>query len=749
MVNDQNNKNSKNVAFSLSDDKLKILLETYWKWLPRSNEEQYVYKQRERAEYLKTTLLNKDYLETAPDEELFEKIINYSRTLERPTFIRLGETRLKSELKRIKDNLLYFITSDEDPFVKAANILTGERKIRYFHTSFWTPIFQAMYPNLLPIWNNKTETFFEELGLKVRSSKLSIDEKYRLISDAYKYLQHIFPQMDFHHINHLMHYGTAIEEGVSLIRELKGEKKSHPPPPDTDEFPGFSSDVFNLLKTLAKDTSYETVKKISDEIYQKVKTPLRLLFKEISSKFDKNDVLNLEKEKRIIANLFKPNPRLGAFPYIWGAFYQKGESRLSSMQFFVWLDKDVLTYGVYPSIHTKRVRERLANNLQNFENELQEFLPPDFFQEFLFFSDYFERRDFYEVKDLKQLSHYLKDKCLNIGKLLTAEEVVNLGKELSTKILSDFEQLVPIYVCGISDNPIELLEEYFPEKGEEEISEEYKKEYILREIFIDEEKFDQIVSLLEEGRKKQIILQGPPGTGKTYLARRIAGYLTKSEERIEVIQFHASYSYEDFVEGFRPGEGEGFRLIDGIFKTFCRKARANPERKFVLVIDEINRGNLSKIFGELLYLLEYRKERVRLAYSRELFYIPENVYIIGTMNTADRSLAIMDYALRRRFFFIDLECQTEPLRSWLVEHGCQLDIDSLVNAIEVMNLKIYEEMQSHDFAIGHSYFMKENLDKEKLEQIVQFELKPLLEEYFFDKQEKADEIIDVLIANVK
>ena len=749
MLNDYDNQKTKKVTFYLTDEKLKILLEAYWNWLSDSEEQKYINETRKRMENIRKTLLNEDYLNSVTDEKLYDDIYKYSRTLEGPAYIRLGETRLKAELKKLKDNLLYFITSNEDPFIKAANILSGEKRIRHFYTSFWTPIFQARYPDLLPIWNNKTEAFLERLGVKVRSSTIPTEVKYRMVSDAFKYLQRLYPKMDFNCLNHLMHYGIAVEEGDKLIKELLEEEKPPPPPINHEEFPGFTIESFALLKTLAEDPSYEAAKKISKKIHQNVMAPLKVLFKEIARNFDSRDVLNLEKEKRIIANLFKPNPRFGAFPYIWGAFYQKGESRLSSMQFFVWLDKDVLTYGVYPSIHTKRVRERLANNLQNYENELQEFLPPDFFQEFLFFSDYFERRDFYEVKDLKQLSHYLKDKCLNIGKLLTSEEVVNLGKELSTKILSDFEQLVPIYVCGISDNPIELLEEYFPEKGEEEISEEYKKEYILREIFIDEEKFDQIVSLLEEGRKKQIILQGPPGTGKTYLARRIAGYLTKSEERIEVIQFHASYSYEDFVEGFRPGEGEGFRLIDGIFKTFCRKARANPERKFVLVIDEINRGNLSKIFGELLYLLEYRKERVRLAYSRELFYIPENVYIIGTMNTADRSLAIMDYALRRRFFFIDLECQTEPLRSWLVEHGCQLDIDSLVNAIEVMNLKIYEEMQSHDFAIGHSYFMKENLDKEKLEQIVQFELKPLLEEYFFDKQEKADEVIDVLIANVK
>ncbi|MCK5768283.1 MAG: AAA family ATPase, partial [Candidatus Atribacteria bacterium] len=196
-------------------------------------------------------------------------------------------------------------------------------------------------------------------------------------------------------------------------------------------------------------------------------------------------------------------------------------------------------------------------------------------------------------------------------------------------------------------------------------------------------------------------------------------------------------------EGYRPKDGK-FVLEPGIFKVFCERARENKDKKYILIIDEINRGNLSKIFGELLYLLEYRDKEIRLTYSQDKFSIPENVYIIGTMNTADRSLAIMDYALRRRFYFVDIVCKTKRLEKWLTENGCTLEIGELIGAIENMNKAINDEMHSKDFAIGHSYFMREDLDEKKLEEIINYGVKPLLGEYFFDKDEKVDEITGIM-----
>jgi len=197
---------------------------------------------------------------------------------------------------------------------------------------------------------------------------------------------------------------------------------------------------------------------------------------------------------------------------------------------------------------------------------------------------------------------------------------------------------------------------------EEREIEPYSQEEALKDLFIEESVFENILSRLDY--KMNIILQGPHGTGKTYMAKKIAYSLMeeKNDGRINMIQFHQSYSYEDFIQGYRPKDDGTFKLENGIFYRFCKKAQADPENKYFFIIDEINRGNLSKIFGELMLLIESDKRGqdygVPLTYSissETKFNIPDNVYIIGTMNTADRSLAMVDYALRRRFAFVTVE----------------------------------------------------------------------------------------------
>lgn len=742
--------------FSLSDEKLKELLDSYFLWIQgETREAGYIDSQKQRDANLKKTLLSKDFLANASQEELTQTIFDYSRTLEGPAYIRLGEPRIKNESNNIKRNILYLIESDDDPYIKATQILEGKLRIPIFARSFWTPLFQVLFPSKLPNWNNKTEMFLHKVGIDLKSSKLSTEEKYKQISEAFSYLEKLDSRHDFYTINHLMHYGTYVPEGNQLIDRLYGKK-----PEEKKEgisikkrgtsFEGFSEATFDLLDQLSKDTSYEAVKAISEMIHEKVVYPLKDIFLDIAQEFDKREILNLEKKKRVTANLFKMNPRLGAWPYIWGALYQKEKTRPTSMQFYIWMSKDALAYGIYPSKNQPDIREKIIRNLERYGEHLKEYTTNDFFDYFSFYSDYVEGngRDFFKAKNSDDLISFYRKTDLNVGKILSPKEVIQKGKSLVDLIREDFEKLIPLYIYGITDEPVRLLELYYEEK-EDPPEEPISKESILSEIFIEEENFDRIISLLESGQKKQIILQGPPGTGKTYIAQRIARYLTNSEDRIETIQFHASYSYEDFIEGFRPTDDGSFRLQDGIFKNFCKRAKiSDPEKIFVLNIDEINRGNLSKIFGELLYLLEYRDQEVQLSYSRESFSIPENLYIIGTMNTADRSLAIMDYALRRRFYFINLYCQTERLGIWLMENGCTLNIDDIIARIVEMNKQISYEMQSGDFCIGHSYFMKENLGIDKYIELVEFEIKPLLQEYFFDKQEKIEEILKTIKIDV-
>ena len=275
----------------------------------------------------------------------------------------------------------------------------------------------------------------------------------------------------------------------------------------------------------------------------------------------------------------------------------------------------------------------------------------------------------------------------------------------------------------------------------------YTKEDFLSDVFMEEENYDTLVDLLRI--KKNVILQGAPGVGKTYAAKRLAYSIMgeKDVSRVMMVQFHQSYSYEDFIEGYRPS-ADKFDLVKGAFYEFCKKAEDDEGRDYFFIIDEINRGNLSKIFGELFMLIESDKRgpknTLQLLYSRELFHVPSNVHLIGMMNTADRSLAMLDYALRRRFAFVDLTpgFSTEGFATYLREVNSP-EFTNLVSCVERLNGVIAEDdTLGEGFCIGHSYFCglenNEAIDT-RLTTIVEYELIPLLKEYWFDEPTKVKE----------
>lgn len=301
---------------------------------------------------------------------------------------------------------------------------------------------------------------------------------------------------------------------------------------------------------------------------------------------------------------------------------------------------------------------------------------------------------------------------------------------------------------------VEKLNSFFEDEGGEveEDTEEveypaYTSEDFLSEVYMDGERYRTLVNVLRA--KKNIILQGAPGVGKTFAAKRLAYSMmgVKDAERVMMVQFHQSYGYEDFIEGFRPN-ARGFDLEKGAFYNFCKNAKDDSDNDYFFIIDEINRGNLSKIFGELFMLIENDKRGPRntlqLLYSHELFYVPSNVYLIGMMNTADRSLAMLDYALRRRFAFFDLRPAFDAEGFIAYQEGLASEkFDRLISCVVKLNEAIASDESLGDgFCIGHSYFCRmspDDVTDDKLSAIVNYELVPMLREYWFDEPTKVDE----------
>lgn len=323
-----------------------------------------------------------------------------------------------------------------------------------------------------------------------------------------------------------------------------------------------------------------------------------------------------------------------------------------------------------------------------------------------------------------------------------AEEYLNNRQEIKYKGVT--KSAFDYYIKFIETRPV-VKEE----------NEKYNKKDFLNEVFISDFEYDDLYSILQN--KKNIILKGAPGVGKTFMADRLAHSIMgeKDDSRIQFVQFHQSYSYEDFIEGFRPKEdGEGFERKTGPFVKFARKASEDLDRDYFFIIDEINRGNMSKIFGELMMLIEMDKrgKAINLLYSNESFSVPENLYIIGMMNTADRSLALLDYALRRRFAFIDVKpaFDSEGFKRFVDEFDEEDKFSTTIKIVKELNTEIRNDL-GKGFEIGHSYFLdsayKVNVHK-RLNEVVNYEIGPQLLEYWFDEPTKAEEWIARMLRSV-
>lgn len=371
----------------------------------------------------------------------------------------------------------------------------------------------------------------------------------------------------------------------------------------------------------------------------------------------------------------------------------------------------------------------------------------------------------YESTPTLQIVALLEVSKANDGKTISFKKTETLLTPIDYSTLKNIPELVGMeylknqqgsffkVTADEFDIIMELIREENPTHPAAPV-EKYTKEDFLRDVFVKEEDFETLKSLLL--RKKNLILQGAPGVGKTYAARRLA-YAIMGEidnSRIEQVQFHQNYCYEDFMMGFKPNDSAGFDMRTGVFYNFCKRAAADKDNYYFFIIDEINRGNLSKIFGELLMLIEndYRDHAIKLSYRDERFSVPSNLHIIGMMNTADRSLAMIDYALRRRFSFFEMKpgFGSNGFKSYLDTFGSP-QLEKVVKAIVDLNMAITnDDSLGSGFCIGHSYFCNlAKVNNELLKEIVEYDIIPMIREYWFDNDIKFNEEANKLIEALK
>lgn len=524
--------------------------------------------------------------------------------------------------------------------------------------------------------------------------------------------------------------------------ENTGPAKPVPIPiPNPDA--AFTQSTFDLLNLLHQTPVKATYLERKQEFRDHLEEPFDRLLEAVATRLPEQVLERMETRQGTTARILKNDyGRGGAWDYYWGAFYPKGGRRTEDAQLYVWINKDRLEYGFYIGEYGTRSRERFIAGCRQHQDLLQNVLAETMLEgvhrrfgrrpEFVGGTMSEDRRAPFTFLDwIGAPERY----GIQVGVIVPRADVIATPfEDLATMIASGFQELYVLVLLALEDRPVGPIRAWLGLDVEKSaVNPEHSVAEIAAKTGFAVERLNRWISAIN--RKKQAIIYGPPGTGKTYIAKRLAEHLIGGGDGVsETVQFHPAYAYEDFMQGIRPqltANGElDYKMMRGRFLEFCDMA-AERTGLCVMIVDEINRANLARVMGELMYLLEYRDEEIPLA-GGDKFRIPDNVRIIGTMNTADRSIALVDHALRRRFAFLELCPEFDVLLRYHEREQTGFPAERLVAELGRLNNAIGDP----HYSIGISYFLRPDL-ADYIEDIWRMEIEPYLAEYFYDQREKA------------
>jgi MoxR-like ATPase/uncharacterized protein (DUF2461 family) len=593
-------------------------------------------------------------------------------------------------------------------------------------------------------WQNWDEEVRRGFGLldDAAGHDASSAERYRLFNEGVAWLRQ----------RHNLH-PFEVADVLAAFCEAEGARASRSCPEDgTTVFGGLCADTFAFLEELTQNNTRDWMEQHRDRYRFAVSDPLVELCRALAERYVRPVLCGrhgwkldtLARPGRALTKISKnAYGRGGTYAdTLWIAFAEsRGGQARGAVQFFVRLDSTGVRYGL-------RIGRKGGDALRRFRQQVEERADHLFravnengARSTCTFSTDEGPYSPLPLDSAADLRRWAASRSIAVSCFQPASAAVLESDEFVGEVLLTFDRLVPLYACAATDDPGELLARS-ARAGPGYTAADFQKM-----TFLGADWLRRARGLLD--LKKQLILQGPPGTGKTHVARCLAHLLTDGrEDAMRIIQFHPAYSYEEFVEGIRvrsvavDGRHDvTYPVEDGLLCAFASEAARRPSAPHVLIIDEINRGNLPRVFGELLYLLEYREQAIDLPCSRRRFQLPSNLYLIGTMNAADRSVALVDQALRRRFSFIDMPPNGQVLAAFLVAHvppAGPAFAETVLTLFERLNARLRTDL-GPSAQIGHSYFMVDCLDEQRLETIWQHHVRPVLEEQFAARPERLAE----------